>query len=350
MLGFLRRVYRLPTRLWALARFRLAAANGKIFLLSTPRHGNLGDQAIIIAERQLLAAAFPNREIVEVATDTLLLAMRLKMNIAMQGDFLIALHGGGNLGSLYPMEEQVHRYIIAAFSERKIFYMPQSIFFGDDEVGRAELAASQRLYAQAKQLTICERDEVSHATGKRLFPANTHRLVPDSVTAMDLNKYLHDVERRGVTFFLRADKERVIDDSIVAGLKEYLQAKDIVYTLSDTVVPRMIRSVREREREVAGRLQLAKNARLVITDRYHGVIFSVITHTPVLVFRSYDTKISSGIKWFRELPWVHYAEDMSLADMCAIIDRYTLGEEVAVAQPIDFRSRLLAVLAEIRDS
>ena len=38
--------------------------------------------------------------------------------------------------------------------------------------------------------------------------------------------------------------------------------------------------------------------KLVITDRYHGTIFSLIAGTPVIVLSSADHKLSSGVKWF----------------------------------------------------
>ena len=38
--------------------------------------------------------------------------------------------------------------------------------------------------------------------------------------------------------------------------------------------------------------------KVVITDRYHGTIFSAIANTPVVVINSADHKLSSGVKWF----------------------------------------------------
>ena len=38
--------------------------------------------------------------------------------------------------------------------------------------------------------------------------------------------------------------------------------------------------------------------KVVITDRYHGTIFSAIASTPVIVINSADHKLSSGVNWF----------------------------------------------------
>lgn len=75
---------------------------------------------------------------------------------------------------------------------------------------------------------------------------------------------------------------------------------------------------------------MARKAKLVITDRYHGLIFSVITHTPVIVFKSFDTKISSGVKWFKDLEWVHYVDSNDLNNIFKIVDKYCLHEEYKI--------------------
>ena len=56
--------------------------------------------------------------------------------------------------------------------------------------------------------------------------------------------------------------------------------------------------------------------RVVITDRYHGTIFSAIASTPVIVINSADHKLSSGVKWFPQEVFndaVQYAENLDAA-------------------------------------
>ncbi|MFI5429468.1 polysaccharide pyruvyl transferase family protein [Aeromicrobium sp. UC242_57] len=40
------------------------------------------------------------------------------------------------------------------------------------------------------------------------------------------------------------------------------------------------------------------NYQVTVTDRYHGVIFSLISGTPVVVLESTDHKLRSGVQWF----------------------------------------------------
>ena len=308
-----------------------AAASKRIFLMSTPWHGNLGDQAIILAEYQVLKRVFPDHTIIEYPTEVIQrLLMRFAWKPAMHGNDIIAMHGGGNLGSLYPEEEEVHRWIIGNYPKQKIFFMPQSLFFAEDAQGLAELKQSQEVYHRASDLIIMERDHISHAYGREKFPLVKHMLAPDTVTALFADAYLKEKERKGVCFFLRQDKEKVLADTLVESLMEWLSQHDIAYRRSDTVIRQSLRTQSGRWAAVAEKLNLARSARVVVTDRYHGVIFSVITHTPVIVFKSYDTKISAGIRWFQDLAWVHYAEDMDAAEIQKLLEYYCANEEVPV--------------------
>ena len=40
--------------------------------------------------------------------------------------------------------------------------------------------------------------------------------------------------------------------------------------------------------------------KVVITDRYHGTIFSLASNTPTIVINSTDHKLSSGVDWFKD--------------------------------------------------
>jgi len=301
-----------------------------VFLMSTPWHGNLGDQAIVLAEYRLLRKVFPGWRLVEYPTEALQGARKFPfLRPAVRKGDVIVIHGGGNLGSLYPREEEVHRWLISTYRDRRILMMPQSIFFSEDEDGRRSLQESQSVYQQAENLTIFERDAVSHAYGKRVFPAVHHELVPDVVTSLEADIGAMAARRAGVCFFLRADKEKVLPDALVQEIKGWLSAHEIPYLVSDTVISENLRTNAARWAAVRTRLEQARKARMVVTDRYHGLIFSVITRTPALVFRSYDTKISSGLDWFRDLPWVHDAAELSADAIEKILADACRGEEQA---------------------
>ena len=308
----------------------------KLFLFSTPWHGNLGDQAIVLGEYEILKTMFPSNEIVEIPTQVCLNLMKdgnnsSETDLNIGKNDIIFIHGGGNLGDIWVNEEQVHRWIVQKFAHNKIVFMPQSIFFHNHESGMTELKKSREAYAQADDLTLLTRDSVSYEFAKKNFVKAKVALVPDAVTYLEGRFPETATKREGVCFFLRKDKEKVSSDELLTTIREYLHRRGVPYEISDTVIANNSLKTNElRRKAISDTLLQARKSRLVITDRFHGVIFSVITHTPVIAFKSYDTKISSGIRWFKELDWVHYAENMEAEEIERLIDKYCLQGEVSV--------------------
>lgn len=63
-------------------------------------------------------------------------------------------------------------------------------------------------------------------------------------------------------------------------------------------------------------LELFSKYQVIITDRYHGTIFSQIVNVPVVVINSADHKLSSGVKWFPKDKFsqnVYYAHNLDEA-------------------------------------
>lgn len=94
------------------ARLAAVAASKRIFLMSTPWHGNLGDQAIILAEYQVLKRAFPDYTIIEYPTEVIRkLLMRFDWKPAMHGDDIIAMHGGLPIESHQQFSDNLRRIL-----------------------------------------------------------------------------------------------------------------------------------------------------------------------------------------------------------------------------------------------
>ena len=135
------------------------------------------------------------------------------------------------------------------------------------------------------------------------------------------NEYLDKMkqERKDVIFTIRKDKEKVLSDNKITEIINILEKNNIKYSIDDTTVNYGV--VKEtRDYEVEKILRKISGAKLNITDRFHGVIFSVITNTPVIVFKSLDHKIEYGVRWFKHLDWVHYVEEKD--DIEKIILKY----------------------------
>ncbi|MGL5150609.1 MAG: polysaccharide pyruvyl transferase family protein [Clostridium sp.] len=296
----------------------------KIIFLSTPEHGNLGDHAITIAINKILKDKYPKNRILEFSFNKYNERKNDIKSIVNSND-MIYLVGGGNFGNLYPWEENQRRDIIKRFPNNKIVIMPQSLSFSDDEDGRKELSISKKIASEHKNLTIIARDEKSYSFAKKEFNNNNILKAPDSVLYLE-DYYLDKMtqERKNVVFTIRRDKEKILSDKKIKEIQNILDKNKINYEITDTTVNYGVNK-KTRDYEVEKILKKISGSKLNITDRFHGVIFSVITNTPVIVFKSLDHKIKEGIKWFKHLDYVHYMTEDD--DVEVIIKKYMQVKE-----------------------
>lgn len=303
----------------------LRTNNKRIFVMGTPSHGNLGDQAIVAGELLTLKNFFPEHAVIDIPYDYLTgelgeLFWGLGFDKLVRDTGIIFMYGGGNLGNLWLNEEELRRKLIEKFPTNKIVIFPQSIHFSNDDAGSKERDISARIYNAHPDLHLMTRDQNSFGLAQKIFTNVHNYLLPDAVTVMHGIMDNVDVKREGVLFVLRSDKEKVRDDRKIQMLQVAFDKAHIPYSVTDTIIADRVNAF-NREPKLLEIFARIRKSKLVITDRFHGVIFSFITRTPVLAFKSFDTKISSGIKWFKDLPSVFYAEEQDLTGIENFIKR-----------------------------
>lgn len=84
---------------------------------------------------------------------------------ALPSTVAILLHGGGNLGGLWPDHERFRHHILTRFPNRRIIVLPQSLAFTSME----ELRRNAGPYSRARNLTVLLRDSRSIALSSSFF-------------------------------------------------------------------------------------------------------------------------------------------------------------------------------------
>ena len=99
------------------------------------------------------------------------------------------------------------------------------------------------------------------------------------------------------------------DESILSSENLELLTSELPYQCSyfDTTLDAPIK-VRQREKTLKKILDYFYSFDIIITDRYHGLIFAVICRKPCLVLRTVDHKLTSALDWFVDVPFVFYIE------------------------------------------
>ena len=82
-----------------------------VWLLGTPDHNNLGDLCIAEEEHAFLQNVFPGRTIMEVNVSELA-EEKYKQLKEIGSTQTVFLHGGGNIGTIWPRQESVRRKVI----------------------------------------------------------------------------------------------------------------------------------------------------------------------------------------------------------------------------------------------
>jgi pyruvyl transferase EpsI len=261
---------------------------------------NIGDHAQVIAIRQWLSKHFPEIPILEINKEEVLSAKSvLRKNIKI--DDIIFLHSGGNLGDRGVLSEVGRRWMIDTFTANRIISLPQTVFFSDTERGIEEKELSSRIYNHHPNLTIIGRDPISAEIAGGLFENATILCIPDFVLSLDVPQS-RDPEGPILLCF-RRDIESVISED---DLLEITRSLDRPVNHFDTTFNYPIHQG-DQARLLNETLEYFSMHSAVVTDRFHGLIFSVILGLPVVALRTVDHKIVSGMSWFEGLPFVKIA-------------------------------------------
>ena len=317
----------------------LALRKRTVFLFGYPIHSNLGDQAQAWCIEKWLRENYSDCRLITFNWSTSYdLALRL-LRKRIREDDLIFFHSGYLMVD-HHSELPVYCRVVKMFPDHKIVIMPQTIHFFDEKV---EARVAETFNNHPDLILMC-RDKVSYARAREVFNGCKLMLYPDVVTSLIGTKVFAG-ERKGVLFCMRNDMEAFYKPDQISALRERFEGVAET-TLSDTSVDVTRRELeRHREQVLEKILESFSKYELIVTDRYHGTIFSLIAGTPVIVLSSADHKLSSGVKWFPESFNEHvvFAKDL---DEAFVLAQSLLASERKPGLPPYFKEKYYDVLWE----
>ena len=150
---------------------------GPTLLLDVPNHLNAGDTLIRFGEEALL------RHLGVTLALTATKDYQLWRHLASAPlDSMVLLHGGGNLGDLYPAHDLYRRTVLERMPRNRVILMPQSIHYRDASAAQEMRKALER----HSNAIVLLRDHVSLDQGRALFPNTDVRFCPDMAFWADL--------------------------------------------------------------------------------------------------------------------------------------------------------------------
>jgi pyruvyl transferase EpsO len=275
---------------------------GKLALVDFPDHSNVGDSAIWLGEMAYLGKVGRLPAYYSAIADFEDDACR-----AAIGDGPILIHGGGNMGTLWPKHEAFRLHLLRTHRDRPIVQMPQSIHYADPAAA-TEMAAAIRDHGQ---FTLFVRDARSLAFAKQHFDCAIH-LCPDA--ALMLGRQQRSPATTPVFALLRTDHERAAGqvDTLPSGVvaddwlvEEPSQKRRLRLSLKlgrlfnrDPMAQRAARQQRLAEWRFQRGLAMLSTGELVVTDRLHAHILSLLLDIPhVLLDNNYGKVAGFADQW-----------------------------------------------------
>src|SRR4051794_25932558 len=177
----------------------LVGASPRVALLDFPNHGNVGDAAIWLGETIWLRRI--GAEVAYVCDKDSYRPEDLRERLGEDG--VILLHGGGNLGDLWPEYQAFRERVLAEFREHAVVQLPQTIHFSSP----TNAARAAEAFAAHGRFTLLVRDHMSARLADEFFSACPRGLCPDSAFHLEAPPPATEPDC-AVLYLRRLDKEQ----------------------------------------------------------------------------------------------------------------------------------------------
>ena len=276
-----------------------------VVLLDFPNNPNVGDSLIWLGEIAYLKSRCAN---IKYVCDSRNYNPCLLKDV-LDSSTIMLIHGGGNFGTIWPEEQDFRERVLLDFPNTHCIQLPQSISFDN----KSAIEKSAKIINAHSNYTILTRDKSSYEFVRREFKSKV-QLCPDM--AFFMGPQTKSKSPVNDYFILsRTDHEKAND--WVAELKSKISGTN--YQLTDWLdAGSMERVVHRIEKHTTGlrriidknnllllvlwtylaKLRMRRGAALlqqgkvVLTDRLHTHILSVLMDIPHIVIDNANKKIS----------------------------------------------------------
>ncbi|MBM6840755.1 polysaccharide pyruvyl transferase family protein [[Clostridium] spiroforme] len=269
----------------------------RIFYLGIPAHTNLGDLAQGVCIRRWINKNYNDYKLVEIETNALVNTKKSVMKILKENykdtDFIV-FQSGYTTTDLGGFADEMHRAVMKAIPNARMLMLPQTIFFNKEE----NRIRTSRCYNEMRHMLFLARDRISYGMAKEMFPDITVLQYPDIVTTL-IGSCKFNYVREGIMFCCRDDGEKYYSDQQIENLMIRCSKFTKVVKTDTTKSGKTKDVVRNAEKLIYKEIDEYAHYKVLITDRYHGTILSLVAGTPVIIIKTTDHKVITGAEWFK---------------------------------------------------
>lgn len=268
----------------------------KLYYFGIAVHRNLGDLAQSYCIRKWISENYYNYKVVEMESLTVVgtpFSLLWLLKKCINSNDIIVFQSGYTTTDLGGAGDELHRVIIEAFKDTKILMMPQTIFFKSE----ANKMRTSEIYNMATNMLFLARDKISYYMAIGMFPDVNVKLFPDIVTSLIGTRY-YNYTREDIVMCCRNDSEQFYSSEEMNILKVKLSLHSNVIITDTTKSDKTSKFLENYITHVNGEIDQYAHCKVLITDRFHGMIFSLVAGTPVIVLKTTDHKVTVGAEWF----------------------------------------------------
>lgn len=300
-------------------------ARKRNYVFMVPAHNNAGDIAQTVCISDWLKNNYPDYitiNVVQCAPQDATILREICRTVKREDNVFI--HSGFNItdiGHTKAIPEAVyesHKIILEELKEHRIVFFPQTVQYESIDKWKK----MQQMYAAHKNLVFISRDATSMQYAKQLIPTAKHLCYPDIVTSW-IGTTQFQNEPEGILACMRFGAESLLSEAKRKKLVEQL-SKIACVDCTDTNFELNSHVMRKNRRKIVwNMISQFSRYKVIVTDRYHGIIFSLIANRPVIVLPTLGHKVTSGIAWFPECfsKYVYFVDETENMDAIAQVVR-----------------------------
>ncbi len=289
----------------------IRGTGNKIYLIGTPHHGNLGDHLITESELQFFRSRIPERKVVECSMRFARVFLS-KIKKKIKNEDMIAISGGGWLGSEWKVHEDFVRKIIITFPQNRIIIMPQTAYYKNID---KYVENGEKIYRTHHDLYFCAREENTYTFISEYgfcIDKSHLLLLPDMALLSNRYQYYEhsNHSRSGIGVCFRDDIETLVDSNMLDRIKKIISLLDQNYKIIETNIQSKGIGKNQRSEVLRNKMNEIAGFKVIVTDRLHAMIMAALTGTPCIAFDNSTHKVHGVYNWIKSLEYIHFLSNI----------------------------------------
>ncbi|WP_298979217.1 polysaccharide pyruvyl transferase family protein [uncultured Psychrobacter sp.] len=285
----------------------------RCFVFLAADYGNIGDIAISTAQKQYLENILTDYKVISIPiSQTRFVLSSIKKQIKTND--IVTIIGGGNMGSIYPDIEELRQLVIKSFPANRIVCFPQTLDWDSSAKSKRILKTITKNYAKHPDIHVFARESITQTKLNEIFNIYDNvnvGLVPDivmSATAASLGT-IDSSQGLEILRCLRDDKEVALSTVQYSIVDKALADTGYKIEKTDTHAGGSQLDETYCAKLLSDKLRQFRAAKLVVTDRLHGMILCLLSGTPCLVLPNSNHKIrQTQSDWLYDHPRLIFLE------------------------------------------